>query len=164
MSRMHHPNIVQFLGVYFELEFTLPILVMPINLTACIRHHSILSEGICYFVLLNIAEGLHFLHDRSSPIIHRDLSSHNILITPTLLADLGVARVVNLSPLQGSGLTPNLGTLAYMPPEVMVENPHYNASVDRFSYGVLMVQVFCGQPPNPHNAATRMESGELVAV
>lgn len=170
LSKMSHPNIVQFLGVHFESELTLPILVMeflPINLTACVRHHGILPEGVCYSVLLNIAEGLHFLHDRTSPIIHRDLSSHNILLTATLvakIADLGVARVVNLSPLQVSSLTPNLGTLAYMPPEVMVEDPHYNASVDRFSYGVLMIQVFCGQPPNPHNAATRMEAGELVAV
>ena len=171
LSRISHGNIVQFLGVYFqESDLTLPILVMeflPINLTTCIKHHGILPEGICYSVLYDIARGLFFLHDRPSPIIHRDLSSHNILLTPILtakIADLGVARIVNMSPLQVSALTQNPGTPAYMPPEVMVENPHYNTSVDAFSYGVLMVQIYCGSLPNPHIAPTRMESGGLVAV
>ena len=171
LSGIHHPNFVQFLGVYFqEPEVRLPILVMeflPIDLTACINYHGILPEGICYSVLYDIAQGVLFLHDRTSPIIHRDLSSNNILLTPTLtakIADLGVARIVNMSPLQVSALSRDPGTPAYMPPEVMVENPHYNTSVDEFSYGILMIQIFCGKSPNPHIGPTRIESSGLVAV
>ena len=40
LSQVRHPNIVQFLGVYFQEGVSLPILVMeflPTNLTSCIE-------------------------------------------------------------------------------------------------------------------------------
>ena len=40
LSKIHHPNIVQFLGVYFQDNTQAPILVMeylPTNLTSCIE-------------------------------------------------------------------------------------------------------------------------------
>ena len=172
LSRIRHPNIVQFLGVYFqEPAEEIPILVMeflPCNLTSCIENHGVLPSQICYSILHDIAQGLLYLHDRTSPLIHRDLSSNNILLSPVLtakIADLGVARIVNISPLQVSALTKNPGTLAYMPPEVMVDDPHYNTGIDIFSYGVLMIQIFCGKSPTPHVAPTRKsQSGTLIAV
>lgn len=172
LSRIQHPNIVQFLGVYFqEPAGEIPILVMeflPCDLTSCIQKHGVLPRQICYSILLDIAQGLLYLHDRTSPLIHRDLSSNNILLSPVLMAkiaDLGVARIVNMSPLQVSALTQNPGTLIYMPPEVMVDNPHYNTGIDVFSYGILMIQIFCGKSPRPHVPATQTsEYGTLFAV
>ena len=170
LSGIQHPNIVQFLGVYFQEPLKIPILVMeylPADLTSCIRKHGILPKEISYSILLDIARGLLFLHDRNSPIIHRDLSSNNILLSPVLaakIADLGVARIINMSPLQVSTMTQTPGTLTYMPPEVMVDNPHYNTGIDRFSYGILIIQIFCGQPPRPQVASTVAESGKLIAV
>ena len=170
LSKIQHPNIVQFLGVYFQEANEVPILVMeflPTDLTFCVQNHGILAKEICYSILLDIAQGLLFLHDRTSPIIHRDLSSNNILLSPLLtakIADLGVARIVNMSPLQVSAMTQNPGTLTYMPPEVMVDNPCYNTGIDRFSYGVLMIQILCGKPPRPHDPPTRSVSGRLIAL
>ncbi len=169
LSRIQHPNIVQFLGVYFEGK-TVPILVMeylPTNLTGCIEHNGILPKDIGFSILFDIAQGLLFLHDRTKPIIHRDLSSHNILVTPILsakIADLGVARIINMSPLQMSNMTKKPGTEAYMPPEVMVKEPRYNTSIDEFSYGILMVQIFCGKLPMPLVGQNRLEAHGLVAV
>ncbi len=171
LSRIQHPNIVQFLGVYFqEPDETVPILVMeylPTNLTGCIEHNGILPKDIGFSILLDISQGLLFLHDRKKPIIHRDLSSHNILVTPILsakIADLGVARIINMSPLQVSAMTKKPGTEAYMPPEVMVKEPRYNTSIDIFSYGILMMQIFCGKLPMPHIGQNRSEAHGLVAV
>lgn len=173
LSRIQHPNIVQFLGVYYQdPEESLPFLVMeflPIDLTKCVKHHRVLPSPVSSSVLHDIARGLLFLHDQKpKPIIHRDLSSNNILLTPILtakIADLGVARIVNLSPLQVSALTRAPGTPTYMPPEVMVDDPHYNTSIDTFSYGILMIQLFCGRLPSPKVAPTRKGSdGMLVAV
>ena len=171
LSKIQHPNIVQFLGVCFqEPEKTIPVMVMeflPINLASCIKNHRGFPKEICYSLLLDIAQGLLYLHDRQSPVIHRDLSSNNILLSPVLtakIADLGVARIVNISPLQVSTLTGNPGTLIYMPPEVLVDSPRYNTGIDIFSYGVLMIEVLCGRSPRPHVGPNRSESGELVAV
>ena len=114
MSTLHHPNIVQFLGVYFFPGSRLPALVMERLLTSL---HDLLDPetdgaqpppteptplsffklGLKCFVLHDVASGLAYLHGRTPPIIHRDLSAKNVLLTSHLvakLADLGVARIV----------------------------------------------------------------------
>ena len=170
LSMLHHPNIVQFLGVYFEEEETVPMLVMeflPTNLTSCIEQHSILPRVTSFPILHDVALGLCYLHGRNPPIIHRDLSSNNVLLTNSMVAkisDLGVAKMLNLSPLQISRMTETPGTPAYMPPEVMIANPRYDTSIDEFSYGVMMIHVFCGKWPEPQCGQIEMEEGRMIPV
>ena len=40
-----------------------------------------IPASLIYMILKEIAEGMNFLHTRKPPIIHRDLKSHNILVT-----------------------------------------------------------------------------------
>ena len=103
ISQVRHPNIVQFLGVYFQQGVQAPILVMeflPTNLTSCNEQYGILPQEICYSILHDVALGLYYLHSQTPPIIHRDLSSNNVLLTLNMTAkisDLGVARILNLT-------------------------------------------------------------------
>ena len=81
------------------------------------------------------------------------------------ISDLGVARVLNLTPLQVSCLTQTPGTPAYMPPEVMVANPKYDTSIDEFSYGIMMIHMFSGQWPAPQVGQIRTElDGRMTPV
>ena len=170
LSQVRHPNIVQFLGVYFQEGVRAPILVMeflPTNLTSCIGQYGILPKEISYSILHDVALGLCYLHSQTPPIIHRDLSSNNVLLTPNMTAkisDLGVARILNLTPLQVSRMTQTPGTPAYMPPEVMVANPKYDTSVDEFSYGIMMIHMFSGRWPEPQVGPIRIEGGKLIPV
>ena len=170
LSQVRHPNIVQFLGVYFQQRVQAPILVMEFlstNLTSCIEQYGILPKEISYSILHDVALGLCYLHSQTPPIIHRDLSSNNVLLTPNMTAkisDLGVARILNLTPLQVSHMTGTPGTPAYMPPEVMVANPVYDTSVDEFSYGIMMIHMFSGQWPEPQVGPIRIEEGKLIPV
>ena len=170
LSRVRHPNIVQFLGVYFQQDVQVPILVMeflPTNLTSCIEQYGILPKEISYSILRDVAVGLCYLHSQTPPIIHRDLSSNNVLLTSNMTAkisDLGVARILNLTPLQMSHLTGTPGTPAYMPPEVMIANPKYDTSVDEFSNGILMIHTFSGRWPEPQVGPNRIEQGKLFPV
>ena len=171
LSQVRHPNIVQFLGVYFQQGVRAPILVMeflPTNLTSCIDQNCIsLPKEISYSILHDVALGLCYLHSQTPPIIHRDLSSNNILLTPNMTAkisDLGVARILNLTPLKISRMTGTPGTPAYMPPEVMVAKPKYDTGVDEFSYGILMIHMFSGQWPEPQVGPIRIEGGTLIPV
>ena len=168
LSQVRHPNIVQFLGVYFQQGMQAPILVMeflPTNLTSCIEQYSILPKEISYSILHDVALGLCYLHSQTPPIIHRDLSSNNVLLTPNTTAkisDLGVARILNLTPLQVSHMTQTPGTPAYMPPEVMVASPKYDTSVDEFSYGILMIHMFSGRWPEPQVGPVHAEPGGRI--
>ncbi len=174
LSQVRHPNIVQFLGVYFFQpgEEIAPILVMeflPTNLTSCIEQYGILPQEISYTVLHDVSIGLCYLHRQTPPIVHRDLSSNNVLLTPNMNAkssDLGVARILSLTPLQVSHMTQTPGTPAYMPPEVMVANPKYDTSIDIFSFGVMIIHVLSGQWPEPQIGPNKIdpETERLVPV
>ena len=165
LSQVRHPNIVQFLGVCFQQRVRAPILVMeflPTNLTSCIEQYGIFPKEISYSILHDVALGLCYLHSQTPAIIHRDLSSNNVLLTHNMTAkisDLGVARILNLTPLQVSRMTQTPGTPAYMPPEVMVANPKYDTSVDEFSYGIMMIHMFSGRWPEPQVGPIRAEPG-----
>ena len=170
LSHVRHPNIVQFLGVHFQERMPVPILVMeflPTNLTSCIEQYGILPKEISYSILHDVALGLCYLHRQTPPIIHRDLSSNNVLLASNMTAkisDLGVARILNLTPLQVSRMTQTPGTPAYMPPEVMIANPKYDTSVDQFSYGIMMIHMFSGRWPEPQVGQTRFEGEKLIPV
>ena len=170
LSRIRHPNIVQFLGVYFEEKMQVPILVMeylPTNLASCIHKHGVLQEETSYSILHDVSLGLCYLHNQSPPIVHRDLSANNVLLTRNMqakISDLGVARMINFTPLQVSRMTQTPGTPAYMPPEVMVANPKYDTSIDEFSYGIMMIHIFSGKWPEPECSQIRLDAGKMIPV
>ena len=157
LSQARHPNIVQFLGVYFEEGSILVMELLPTNLTSCLERYGVLPNEVSYSILNDVALGLCYLHSQTPSIIHRDLSANNVLVTSNMTAkisDLGVARFLNLTPVQ---MTETLGTQAYMPPEVMIANPQYNTSLDVFSYGVMMVHVFTAEWPAPKVGPNRVD-------
>ena len=158
LSEMKHPNIVQFLGVHFEAGSEFPVLVMEFlhsTLSACLDRYGTLPQEISYTILDDVATALCYLHGQDPPVIHRDLTANNVLLSCDMkakIADLGVAKILNLMPAQMTQMTTCPGTPAYMPPEVMGRNPRYDEKIDSFSYGVLMLHVSCGQWPLPGEA------------
>ena len=170
LSQVRHPSIVQFLGVYYQQGMKVPILVMEFlttNLSSEIKSKGILPQELSFSILHDVALGLQYLHMKHPPIIHRDLSANNILLSVNMkakISDLGMARMINMNALQASKMTETPGTPAYMPPEVMVANPKYDTSVDEFSYGILMIHVLSGQWPEPQCSQIRMEAGQMIPV
>ena len=94
-----HQNIVTFLGATLEGP---PVILMELMVTSLrsayeqgnIKHHQML--GIFY----DIAGALHFLHTRPDPVIHRDVSSANVLLKALYneewlakLGDLGTVKL-----------------------------------------------------------------------
>ena len=130
--------------------------------------YGILPEETSYSVLHDVSLGLSYLHTQTPPIIHRDLSANNVLLASNMTAkisDLGVARILDLTPLQVSRMTATPGTRTYMPPEVMVADPIYSTSVDTFSFGILMVQVLSGMWPHPKSGPVHAEpNGQRIPI
>ena len=93
-------------------------------------------------------------HGDASYTVHRFEEECNLL-------SLGVARILNLTPLQVSCMTQTPGTPTYMPPEVMLANPKYDTSVDEFSFGILMMHTFSGSWPEPQVGPNRTEHDGL---
>ena len=151
LSQLHHPNIVQFVGVYLHQVEQAPILVMELlhtDLNACIEQHGILPKNISYSILHDVAQGLHYLHtDYSVPIIHANLTARDILLTSKMSAKIrgfGSARNFDTFTRRLSRLPE---AVVYMPPESLTSNPQYSTKLDVFSYGVVMMYVFSGECP-----------------
>ena len=154
-STLRHPNIVQFLGIYYP-EGTnrtqLPAMVMEMmasSLNSFIEKHTAIPVDIKYSIIHDVSLGLNFLHNHDPPIVHRDLSSNNILLTTQCVAkisDLGVAKVVKSD---NKTMTTAPGTVDFMPPEALSYNPVYGPPMDVFSFGVIILHVFTQKWPTP---------------
>ena len=155
MSTIRHPRIVQFLGVCFFPRSRLPALLMQMMYTSL---HEVLdpetegqeeredSENKPYIplalkcsILCDIGQGLGFLHSRTPPIIHRDLSARNVLLTAGMaakIADLGMACIIPALR-RAATMTKAPGASIYMPPEALEEESKYDVTIDVFSFGIL---------------------------
>ena len=153
LESIRHPNIVQYLGVTRDPESRLPVLLMELldeSLTKMLeRSQQSLAYCVQVDICHDIALAVAYLH--SNDIIHRDLSSNNVLMIAgrrAKVSDFGMSKLAGAA----SSMTPLTtcpGTLAYMPPEALNEPPSYTKKLDCFSEGVIMIQVCTRLWPEP---------------
>lgn len=150
MSDVDHPNIVQFVGVQLKPE---PLLIMEslhMDVDTFLNIQLEIPLSIKLSILLDVSLGLLYLHTKPQPVIHRDLTASNVLLTSDLRAkitDLGVSKLVENYPQREMMHTKCPGALAYMPPEVLGQKPTCDTSLDIFSFGHLSLYVANQQFP-----------------
>ena len=145
-SKLRHPNIVQLIGVHFpDHSLLVPTIVMeylPMTLRQCLCKYPRLPVHMEGSILLDVVSGLDYLHRQSPPIMHRDLTANNVLLTNHMqakISDLGQAKILDCSSARKHTTAP--GTECYMPPEALVSKPVYSTKIDVFSFGVLILHV-----------------------
>ncbi|KAL3729163.1 hypothetical protein ACJRO7_033712 [Eucalyptus globulus] len=100
-------------------------------------------------IVWDMAHALSYLHhDCAQPIVHRDISSNNILLDNKLqafLSDFGTARLIE--PNFSSNLTTNIpGTCGYIAPE-LAYTFIINEKCDVYSFGVVAMEILMGEHP-----------------
>ena len=163
MSAIRHPNIVQYLGMFRDTDTRLPVLLMELMDDSLTHFLESSTQPIPYHIQVNICHdvtlALSFLH--SNKIVHRDLSSNNVLLRGNVLAkvtDFGMARLGDINP-QATHFTNTMcpGTDVYMPPEAVQDKPVYTEKIDCFSFGVIIVQILTRQFPKPGDRLQEVE-------
>ena len=103
LSKLRHPNIVQFIGVHYgrggKTDLTLVMECVSSDMHMFLEGHPNLPLPLKISILLDVSYGLVYLHewDPNTPIVHRDLTARNVLITDKCqakIADLGMAKVI----------------------------------------------------------------------
>ncbi|XP_016378733.1 serine/threonine-protein kinase WNK1-like isoform X2 [Sinocyclocheilus rhinocerous] len=150
LKGLQHPNIVRF---YDSWESSLKgrkciVLVTELMTSGTLKTYLKRFKEMKIKVLRSwcrqILKGLHFLHTRSPPIIHRDLKCDNIFITgPTgsvKIGDLGLATLKRASFAKSV-----IGTPEFMAPEMYEEK--YDESVDVYAFGMCMLEMATSEYP-----------------
>ena len=124
------------------------------SLTDLLEQNPTIPLELKLSILHQIVLGLRYLHSRSPPIIHRDLSSNNILVSKGMeakIADLGTVRFLDPNKHTPMSLAP--GTKDFMPPEALNvmfnQQLRYKQDIDIFSFGCVMFHVFSHEWPAP---------------
>jgi len=144
-----------FLGVYYPAidQYRLPVMVMEKmqqSLRDLVEKYDNIPLNVKLSILDEVCLGLRYLHSRNPPIVHRDLTPNNILLSYHLeakITDLGVAKVVRSD--NQKTMTKLPGTPDFMPPEAISIRPIYGLSLDIFSYGGVILSVTTQLWPQP---------------
>ena len=116
-SKCRHPCLLQFIGATIDGEF--PLLVTELMETSLRRllKERPLSIGEVSIISLDVARALNYLHrKRPVPMIHRDISSANVLLWRKAGRETGIQEA------QWRGKVSDYGTAKFLE-EVMTQNP-----------------------------------------
>jgi len=123
---------------------------MQSSLRGLVEEYTSIPLHVKLSILDEVCLGLRYLHSRSPPIVHRDLTPNNILLGRSLeakITDLGVAKVMKTD--NRTSMTKIPGTPDFMPPEALTKSPVYGQPLDVFSYGGVVLNVITQQWPEP---------------
>lgn len=150
-SRLDHPHLVQLLGYTINNSERYSVM----ELLGLSLHDALAQERqqkldlpfdsrVAY--AQHVASALAYMHDYSPPVLHRDLTPANVLLSRDYsfakVGDFGLAREA-LS--EGMTMTSAVGNCVCMAPEVF-NGGKYHSSADVYSYGMLLYQLFVNPP------------------
>ncbi|KAG7472254.1 hypothetical protein MATL_G00106880 [Megalops atlanticus] len=150
LKGLQHPNIVRFYDFWESPLKGKKCIVLVTELMTSgtlktyLKRFKVMKPKVLRSWCRQILKGLHFLHTRTPPIIHRDLKCDNIFITgPTgsvKIGDLGLATLKRASFAKSV-----IGTPEFMAPEMYEE--HYDESVDVYAFGMCMLEMATSEYP-----------------
>ncbi|XP_033994982.1 serine/threonine-protein kinase WNK2 isoform X4 [Trematomus bernacchii] len=150
LKALQHPNIVRFYDFWESPVKGKKCIVLVTELMTSgtlktyLKRFKVMKPKVLRSWCRQILKGLHFLHTRTPPIIHRDLKCDNIFITgPTgsvKIGDLGLATLKRASFAKSV-----IGTPEFMAPEMYEE--HYDESVDVYAFGMCMLEMATSEYP-----------------
>ena len=167
MSRLRHPNLLLFMGAALDHPSGNPLIIteiMDISLRKAYEKRQLPEESTRLSVLRDAAAGLNYLHCHPDEIIHRDISTANVLLESrgpnkwrAKLSDFGSANIAS------KAITQAPGAAVYSAPELFVsplskkpQRPQ-TTKIDVYSYGIMVCEVMtCQFPESPEKIRTML--------
>ena len=147
-AKLRHPNLVQFIGATVEGDMMIIMEFMTTSLRRQLQSEEYFQPKLVKSISLDVVRALSYLHQiKPDPIVHRDISSSNVLLQQLPLGrwrakvtDYGSVNLVRQLN------TENPGGPAYAAPEA--DTPRLQSpKMDIYSFGALMLEMLTGQLP-----------------
>ena len=154
LALIRHPNLLQFIAAVFdennEHEQNPPYIITELLDTSLRSAYEkkLLPKSSLLQIFMDTARALDYLHRRHEAIIHRDVSSANVLLKRhpndkwvAKLSDLGSANLAR------EAYTMNEGSIVYLAPEAFTSSTDARSAgtltpkVDVYSYGIVLCEV-----------------------
>lgn len=150
LSRLSHPNIARVLD-HFQEDSRHYLLLEYVNgqdLRQYVKQHGKLSQAEAIDWAIKIAEILKYLHSQSPPVIHRDLTPDNLVLSKDdiFMIDFGAANQF-----VGAATGTIVGKQAYIPPEQL--RGKSTTQSDFYAFGGTIYYFLTGEDPLPLSAA-----------
>lgn len=146
LVNLRHPNVILFMGLVKEpgLLWVITEFCTRGSLRDVLDSNIPLSQARILKFALGAARGLAYLHGQSTPVLHLDLKSSNILISSgweAKLGDFGLSRTLNNA--FGAHFS---GTVQYSAPEVL-KACQFSMAADVYSFGICMWEMMAREAP-----------------
>ena len=166
LVHLNHPHIVKLLCVSMEGEVSFLMELMPMSLHNFIKKRWKGQEYVPFTlaaatdIMLQIALGMEYLHGKG--VVHRDLKSQNILVTPSAceglsdegygdikVTDFGLSKTLTHELTEPTGI---LGTTRWMAPEVLRLKEGLKPKIDwrkadTYSFAMTCSEILTGAIP-----------------
>ena len=169
-AKLRHPHLLLFIGATKEGQAIILTELMPTSLRKELERRAMPQVHITS-ISQDVGRALCYLHQwQPHPIIHRDISSANVLLEPlpdgcwrAKVSDYGSANFTNLV-----STTVGPGSLIYAAPEASTPHQH-SPKMDVYSYGILLVEMCLrevpeSQPERQHEQIQRIQWVSMVSL
>jgi len=166
LQLLRHPSLVRFVGVALEA----PVMCIVTEFAAGGSLYALLhtqrlplTEMQRRRLLLQMAEGVAFLHSRQPPCVHRDLKSPNVVLDADLnakLCDFGLTESMDRTHI--SRRDTEGGSPRYMAPEVFDARSKLTEKLDIWGLGCLAVEVLTNRIPHDDCSTIQQVAAKLL--
>ena len=145
-SSLKHRNIIGFVGTHYQPTLVIILEQMEMNFNRVMGLPN-LSYSIKLGILHDISEGILYLHTRSPPVVHCDISPRHVLFTKSLCAKISAFNFSTIlsadSAEEGSMNKPYVNPIQQLfnPPEV---NDAITPKFDIYSFGMMCINMLLG--------------------